>query len=241
MASESGIWALIPAAGSGSRMGTTVPKQYLPLAGLPVLTHTLNRLGSFPGLRGVVVGVSPNDRHWEQVEQQVRDLPVPLYRCEGGAERAETVLNALDHLSSQAHRGDRVLVHDAVRPCVRHADIAALIMATAGLGEGGLLAVPVVDTIKRGDDHDHVMETVDRNHLWRALTPQLFPMEALRTALRQAMDRGLVITDEASAMEFAGFRPLCVPGHADNIKITWPTDLALAEYYLAQQEQEGDR
>lgn len=241
MASDSGIWALIPAAGSGSRMGTKVPKQYLPLAGMPVLTHTLNRLGSFPGLRGIVVGLSPDDLHWEQVEQQVADLPVPLYRCAGGTERAETVLKALDHLSPQARRGDRVLVHDAVRPCVRHTDIATLIRATEGLEEGGLLAAPVVDTIKRSDDHNHVIETVDRNCLWRALTPQLFPMEALRTALQQAMDQGLAITDEASAMESAGFRPLCIPGNPDNVKITWPTDLALAEYILAQQEKESGR
>jgi 2-C-methyl-D-erythritol 4-phosphate cytidylyltransferase len=239
LASDSGIWALIPAAGSGSRMGASVPKQYLSIAGLPVLTHTLNRLGNFPGLRGIVVGLSPDDGHWAQVEVQVSNLPVPLYRCEGGVERAETVLKALHHLTRQAERGDRVLVHDAVRPCVRHGDISALIASVADRDEGGLLATPVVDTLKRSDEHNAVTETVDRNRLWRALTPQLFPIELLRDALEQAMDRNLPVTDEASAMEAMGLRPLCVPGQADNIKITWPEDLALAEYYLARQEQEG--
>ncbi len=220
-------------------MGGELPKQYLPLAGLPVLAHTLIRLGTFPGLRGIVVGLSPEDKRWPQLEAQVSHIPVPLYRCEGGAERADTVLNALRHLQTQARAGERVLVHDAARPCVRHEDIARLIEAVGDSEDGGILALPVSDTVKRCDADDRVTETVDRKPLWRALTPQLFPISELLQALEQAREQGVDVTDEAMAMERLGRRPRCVIGQGDNIKITYAEDLILAEFFLAQQAGEN--
>jgi 2-C-methyl-D-erythritol 4-phosphate cytidylyltransferase len=220
-------------------MGAEVPKQYLPLSGLPVLAHTLIRLGGFPGLRGIVLGLARDDALWPQVEAQVSHLPTPLYLCEGGAERADTVINGLRHLRAEAEAGDWVMVHDAARPCVRHEDIRKLIEAAADGDDGAILARPVSDTVKRCDPVGRIETTVDRSTLWRALTPQLFPMEPLLAALEAAQAEGIVITDEAMAMERSGRQPRCVPGQADNIKITYNEDLALAEFYLAQQAKEG--
>jgi 2-C-methyl-D-erythritol 4-phosphate cytidylyltransferase len=239
LANDAGYWALVPAAGSGRRMGADVPKQYLPLSGLPVLAHTLIRLAGFPGLRGIVVGLAPDDPYWPQVEAQVANLPVPLHVCEGGAERADTVINALRHLRAEADAGDWVLVHDAARPCVRHEDIHKLIEAAADGEDGAILALPVSDTIKRCDPLGWIESTVDRSTLWRALTPQLFPMEPLLEALEAAQADGVVVTDEAMAIERSGRRPRCVPAHADNIKITYNEDLALADFYLAEQAAEA--
>jgi len=156
----------------------------------------------------------------------------------GGAERAQTVLNGLRALETYAAPDDWVLVHDAARPCVRHTDIDSLLAAVAGHADGGLLALPLSDTVKRADHNGCIEETVPRTGLWRALTPQVFRLAALRDALESAMRAGVEITDEASAMEYSGARPRLVHGHADNIKITLPEDLALAELFLREQERE---
>jgi 2-C-methyl-D-erythritol 4-phosphate cytidylyltransferase len=215
-------------------MQAALPKQYLVLAGRPVLRLTLERLGSFPRLRGLLVGVAAGDSWWPQVA-----APAPprfLGSYTGGATRAETVLNGLRQLAARAVPGDWVLVHDAVRPCVRHADIDRLV--TEAGEDGALLALPLADTVKRADDAGRVVETVPRERLWRALTPQLFRIDALTHALAAALDAGAEVTDEAAAMERAGARPKLVAGQADNIKITVPGDLALAELYLRRQEAE---
>ena len=146
------------------------------------------------------------------------------------------MFNGLQQL--QAQPGDWVLVHDAARPCVRRSDIEALIDQVIPHADGGLLGLPVSDTVKRVDDEQKVIETVERAGLWRAQTPQLFPLDRLKTALQQAMDAGVQVTDEATAIELDGGHPMLVPGHADNIKITLPGDLALAELYLQRQQQE---
>ena len=216
-------------------MRATRPKQYLPLLGRAILQHTLERLGHYPRLRGLVVGIAADDAYWPTLATEIPNL---LTTYVGGAERAQTVLNGLRALETYAAPDDWVLVHDAARPCVRHADIDSLLAAVAGHADGGLLALPLSDTVKRADHNGCVEDTVARAGLWRALTPQVFRLAALSDALESAMRAGIEITDEASAMEYSGARPRLVHGHADNIKITEPEDLALAELFLREQERE---
>ncbi|MEK7712303.1 MAG: 2-C-methyl-D-erythritol 4-phosphate cytidylyltransferase [Pseudomonadota bacterium] len=235
-ASAPALWAVVPAAGGGARMRAARPKQYLPLLGRAMLLHTLERLGRYPRLRGLVVGIAADDAYWPTLATEIPNL---LNTYIGGAERAQTVLNGLRVLETYATPDDWVLVHDAARPCVRHTDIDALLAAVAGHADGGLLALPLSDTVKRADHNGCVEDTVARAGLWRALTPQVFRLAALSEALESAMRAGVEITDEASAMEYSGARPRLVHGHADNIKITVPEDLALAELFLREQERES--
>lgn len=218
-------------------MGSETPKQYLTLANKPVITHTLERLSTIRGVRSILVGISARDQYWPSVQENI----VPLAKVEieaytGGSERADTVLNGLNILADRAAVNDWVLVHDAARPCVRRGDIARLFSSIKD-GAGGLLAMPVADTVKRSDKAGYITATVPRDDLWRALTPQVFRYGMLRDALRSALDSGIAVTDEASAMEHAGARPLLVKGHGDNIKITHPEDLKMAELFLSMQEQ----
>ena len=226
-------WAVVPAAGSGRRMGSDIPKQYLQLCGRTVLEHTLGRLAGHPRIHGLVVALSADDPHWACLDL---DLPVPLHRAAGGSERCHSVLNALHTLDELADPQDWVLVHDAARPCIRHGDLDRLMDALSGHPVGGLLGLPVADTVKRTDAAGNVTATVDRQGLWRALTPQMFRLGVLRGALLRALERGHMVTDDASAIELAGLAPRMVEGHGDNIKVTRPGDLALAEMYLRQQE-----
>ena len=227
---------MVPAAGGGSRLGADRPKQYVALRGRPILLHTLDRLASYPRLRGILLGIAADDAYWPALNSSVPKL---IGTYVGGAQRAQTVLNGLQVLDQHAGPEDWVLVHDAARPCLRHADIDRLLAAVSGYADGGLLALPLSDTLKRAGDDNAVSETVTRTGLWRALTPQAFPIAALRHALDVALRAGIEITDEASAMEYTGAHPRLVPGHADNIKITLPGDLALAELYLREQENES--
>lgn len=229
-------WAVVPAAGVGARMGGDIPKQYLPLAGRTVIEHTLERLCSHPAVAAVVVALSASDTHFDRLNIACSR---PLHRAPGGAERCHSVLNALDVLEGHAADDDWVLVHDAARPCVRRDDIQRLMDTVAGHAVGGLLAVPVRDTMKRSDAGGVVTETVPREHLWHALTPQMFRFGELRAALRAALADGALVTDEAAAMERLGRMPVLVEGHGDNIKITRPEDLSLAAFHLQQQEAHG--
>ncbi len=221
-------------------MGSAKPKQYLLLRGRPVILHTLERLCHYPRLSGVMVGIPTQDRHWQAHETEAERLPKFLGTYPSGATRAHTVLNGLKALAAHAHENDWVLVHDAVRPCVRLSDIDALVSAVESGKDGGLLALPVADTVKRADKANCVAETVSRDGLWRALTPQMFRIATLRTALEKSLSRSAEITDEAAAIEAAGGHPKLVAGHADNIKITLPGDLALAELFLKQQEKNSE-
>ncbi len=227
----------MPAAGRGVRMGASRPKQYLLLGGRTVLEHTLERLDSFAPVSGIAVGIAPGDPYWPTLELHTPKL---LGSFVGGAERAQTVLNGLKFLDGRAADDDWVLVHDAVRPCVRHTDLFRLLEAVGTEPAGGLLGAPLADTVKRADNDGRVIATVPRDGLWRALTPQIFPIGVLRHALEGAIADGVEVTDEASAVEHAGRRPRMVAGHADNIKVTVPADLALAELYLACQAAESD-
>ena len=228
-------WAVVPAAGVGARMKAAVPKQYLPLGGATVLQQTLARLRGHRRIDGVVVALGAEDGWWPGLAVAGEG---PLETVVGGAERCHSVLNALDHLAAFAAEEDWVLVHDAARPCLRAGDVDRLMDRLDGHPVGGLLAVSVRDTMKRSDPHGEVEETVEREHLWHALTPQMFRLGALREALRGALEAGVLVTDEASAMEWSGLRPQLVEGHADNLKITRPEDLALAEFYLRAQGEE---
>lgn len=230
MLESASLIAVVPAAGVGSRMQADRPKQYLSIHGKTVLEHTLDKLLSHPMVTKVVVAVSESDPYFPH-------LPVATHpdviRVAGGKERADSVLSALNYIQDH-HRSEWVMVHDAARPCVTPHDIDALIDVAMQHEVGGILATPVRDTMKRADSAQNIAQTVDRQALWHALTPQLFRTEALTQALSQALAQQVVITDEASAMEWRGQRPALVQGRADNIKITQPEDLALAEFYLGR-------
>ncbi len=219
-------------------MNNSCPKQYLHLHGKPVLQHTLERL-CLPRIAEIFVCVAENDPYWETLI-----LPKPVIRINGGAERCHSVLNGLQALQKLAQPNDWVLVHDAARPCVRTTDIEKLMTQLAHHPVGGLLAVPVRDTMKRTEIEYHspinqepleITETVNRTGLWHALTPQMFRLNALLSALQNVLDNGELVTDDAQAMERLGHRPVLIEGHSDNIKITHPQDLSLAELYLQQQ------
>ena len=231
--SDVNIWAIVPAAGCGSRMRSATPKQYLDLSGRPVIEHTLAALFAVPRITGIVVAVADGDVTWPNIAGCFSDRR--LEQVSGGAERCHSVLNALEHLSATASGRDWVLVHDAARPCVQPADIDRLIDTCMRNTDGGLLGMPVSDTMKRVDTKGNVTATVDRRDLWHALTPQMFRAGQLLEALRQGIRAGKTLTDEASAMEAAGYAPRMVEGRRDNIKITVASDLQLAGFYLQRQ------
>lgn len=224
--------AVVPAAGVGKRMRADKPKQYLELAGKTLLEHTLQRLISHPRIQHVVVALHPHDPYFPQLPLAQQPW---LSRVDGGEERADSVLSGLQTLCTH----DWALVHDAARPCVSHHDISQLLALADKQQGGGILACPVRDTMKRAAQGTRqVLRTEDRKGLWHALTPQLFPAAQLIKALERARQHGIDITDEASAMEWAGHDVSLVSGSASNIKVTNPEDLALAEFYLQDKQQE---
>lgn len=184
-----------------------------------------------------MVGVSAEDSQWQAVANKLKHFPKLLGSFVGGETRAHTVLNGLHALAGRAKPQDFVMVHDAVRPCLRAEDIDRLIGAVKAHADGGLLALPVADTVKRVDGLKNVIETVSRANLWRALTPQMFSFQKLKHAIQESLIRGVDVTDEASAIEAVGDHPMVVAGHPDNIKITVPEDLPLAELFLRQQRR----
>lgn len=221
-----GIAAVIPAAGVGKRMLADKPKQYLRLHGKTILEHSIAPLLALPAVRQLYLALSPDDPYFSETKLAAEEI----IRVEGGAERVHSVLNALKQID--AEQMPWVLVHDAARPLVRATDIEQLIQRCLAEGHGGILATPVRDTMKRGTTR--VSITVDRQDLWHALTPQFFPTALLRKNIMAALAAGVVITDEASAMEWAGEPVLLVQGRSDNLKITQPADLQLAAFYLEQ-------
>jgi len=222
------IWALIPAAGIGSRMAADRPKQYLDLAGVPVIIHTLRAIDAYRPLKGILLGLSETDGEWPRVNSALAGLTTELITFNGGAERADTVLLGLQEIVRRGGENDWVLVHDAVRPLVSVTDINRLVSEVSNNTDGGLLALPVADTLK-SELQGCANSTVDRSHLWRALTPQFFPVARLMQALAQCRDQSMLVTDESSAIEHTGGKPRLVTGSADNIKLTYPSDLEMAE------------
>lgn len=217
------IVALVPAAGIGARASRThadqTPKQYRMIAGQPMLKHAVQALLSDPRIEQVQVITAAHD---EMAQELLSDLPRTRCCPVGGAERSDTVLNGLEQAGLANH--DWVLVHDAARPGLPLEALSRLIDACLDNGVGGLLAMPVADTIKSADQTGCVAKTVDRAHLWSAQTPQMFRAGLLLQALRQAKKSGQALTDEAQAMESAGHNPLLVPGSGRNAKVTWPDD-----------------
>lgn len=228
-------FAIVPAAGSGSRIGGAVPKQYLALRGRPMLWHTLSSLLQVARLQRVLVVLSPEDEYWNLHEQHWAALQagsrLQVLRI-GGATRADSVTHALQQLRSEVQVHDWMLVHDAARACIRTAQVDAMIDALRDDPVGGLLALPVADTLKRSDAAGRVQQTVPRDAMWQAQTPQMFRHGLLCEALAHAPG----VTDEAGAIEALGHAPRLVAGEASNFKITYAQDLALAEYILAAQD-----
>jgi 2-C-methyl-D-erythritol 4-phosphate cytidylyltransferase len=210
-------------------MRTGIPKQYLPLAGKTVLEITLDKLQSIPGIQGIVVAVAEDDVHFPTLT-----FGGGVTRVTGGAERADSVYQGLSWLKSQGRDRDWVLVHDAARPCVRADNIRRLIAKATADNCGAILAAPVADTLKKVSS-THIEHTVNRQDLWAAHTPQIFRVGELCEALASALSAGMPVTDEASAIEHIGGRVLVVADSRDNIKITQPEDLALAEQILLHQ------
>lgn len=230
------FWAVIPAAGVGSRMQADRPKQYLQLHDKTVLEHSLQRLLDHPSISGAVISLDANDAYWQDINFKHEK---PLMVVDGGKERCDSVLNALHGLKKELNASQDVwvLVHDAARPCVRRNDLTKLIEMASTEDDGGLLACPVRDTIKKQKQGSaNVDVTVDRSGLWHALTPQMFKLELLINALEKAASQKQHVTDDASAMELAGYHPKLVEGHEDNLKITRPFDLSLAELYIQNQQ-----
>lgn len=224
------FWVVIPAAGIGSRMQAAVPKQYLPLGRLTVLEHTLSCFLEHPKLLGVVVCLAAEDNCWASLA--VSKHPT-IQTTIGGKERADSVLAGLSLLAKQAQADDWVLVHDAARPNLQREDLDKLLLVASTDPVGGLLAVPARDTLKQIDHTRRVKKTLDRRVIWQALTPQMFHLDQLQSALQQGLKAGQPITDEASALELAGFSPLLVEGRSDNLKVTHPEDIQwLAPYFI---------
>lgn len=225
------FWAVIPAAGLGRRMGADRPKQYLDLAGRTVLEHTLDVFIRHSRITGLAVSIAESDTFFAQLAVRADK---PLIVVHGGDERCHSVLNALHALKGQAASDDWVLVHDAARPCLSHEDLNRLLEGLVTDPVGGLLATPVSDTLKHAGPDGRVAGTIDRSHLWRAFTPQMFRLGMLTNALESALSAGVLVTDEGAAMERAGHAPRLVEGSPANIKITSPADLALAAFFLGR-------
>lgn len=225
------VWAVVPAAGLGRRFGGDVPKQYLHVAGRPLIAHALDSLLADPRVTGVVVAVGEDDPHWPGWTEWAGRA---VHACIGGAERADSVLAAVSRVVAMDGSAAITLVHDAARPNLHASDLAKLLDAALDAAAGAILAAPVRDTLKRSADGHSIDGTIAREGLWRALTPQAFPAGRLRDALLACRERGIVPTDEAMAMEEAGARPAIVEGREDNLKVTTPADLALVEFLLAR-------
>ena len=224
-------WAVLPAAGRGSRFGGDVPKQYLDVAGAPLIGHALRALLAHGSVEGAVVVLAGDDAHWpgwDEIEGK------PLLTCTAGDARADSVLAGLAALPDSVRADDFVLVHDAARPNLCIEDLDQLLERGRMDPVGAVLASPVRDTLKQAGDDGGIDGTQSRERLWRALTPQLFRRLQLTRALESARDAGVVVTDESMAMERQGLRPLLVEGSEDNFKVTTPADLARFAFVLSQ-------
>ncbi len=236
------VWALVPASGIGTRMGADRPKQYLELEGRSLLARSLDRLLVHPRVEGAVVALAPGDAWWSKLGYRSSK---PLLTCEGGAERLHSVLSTLQRLEEHLDSDALVLVHDAVRPFLVQQDLSRLIAAAERDESGALLAAPLADTLKRvhrqeeGGQVDRVGDTIPRDGLWLALTPQAFRLSLLKSALHNALEQGQLVTDDASAMELLGFAPRLLRGDRRNIKLTHPEDLLLGRWILRSLGEES--
>lgn len=227
------IHVLIPAAGHGTRYGGAVMKQYLPVCGKAVLAHSISLFQFHPMISGITVILADDDQWFES---SVGQLAASVETVIGGETRAQSVRNGLQHVSDNHPEADWVLVHDAARPCLSPVSLERLLDRGLRSPNGAILAMPVGDTLKTAGDDQEIKATVDRKGLWAAQTPQLFPTQALANAIDAAHAAGHTLTDEASAMEFVGISPKLVMSSVANIKITHPSDLAIAEALLGRKQ-----
>jgi 2-C-methyl-D-erythritol 4-phosphate cytidylyltransferase len=225
-------FALVPAAGTGTRMGEDLPKQYRTIAGAPMIRHALGTLCASPRIEGVYVVLAAQDADWERFDWSGLGPKLAVLRC-GGPTRADSVLNGLHAIAGATAAEDWILVHDAARPCLSATQLDALIEQAGKDETGGILAVPVADTLKRAGPDRRIETTVPRERLWQAQTPQMFRYGLLR----EALSRSRIVTDEAGAVEALGYRPLLVESDAANLKVTWPADMALAERILRERKK----
>lgn len=226
-ASDEKIWVIIPAAGIGKRMGSDTPKQYLKIKNKTIIEHSISSFINRPEIFKILVVLHPDDAQWSRISNTENVLTTV-----GGETRAHSVMNGLQYLQEMVSKNDWVLVHDAARPCLNDEVLDRFIHAVKDHPIGGLLALPVSDTLKKIDTNHEVRETVSRESLWAAQTPQIFRYSVLYEALQHALDSDAVITDESSAIELSGGHPLVVKGDPRNIKVTRAGDLPLAEKFL---------
>lgn len=223
-------WVIIPAAGIGQRFGGSIPKQYQTILGKPVIEHTLIKFLYHPQIEKIVVVISKQDLFWQQLRLDFYHEKVMVVT--GGMHRSQSVYAGLEAIQHFAQPNDFVLVHDVVRPCITHADLNSLISSVANHPVGGILATKVRDTLKYVNNQNEIVNTLSRENVWHALTPQMFRYQILIQAMQQAIKDDITVTDEAGAIEALGFIPMIVEGRNDNIKITYHEDLALAEKYI---------
>ncbi len=226
------IWAVIPAAGSGSRFSKTELKQYQQIQDKTVLEHTVARLNQLP-LAGYVLAIGAQD---DVAKNLALSHPEKAHFCSGGAERVNSVLNALSYLKEFAAEDDWVFVHDAARPCVTLDCLQRLVNTAVHENCSAILAIPVRDTLKYVEQENVIAKTVSRDHLWQAQTPQISRLGILHYAIEKALQDGMSLTDEASALEYVGQQVKVVQGRSDNIKITYADDLELARLILVSQQ-----
>lgn len=224
--SGSKYWCIIPAAGIGTRVNADRPKQYVTLHSKTILEHVVNLFSSLQQIEKVVVVLNAKDHWWPTLTLQ---HPEKILTAIGGQERVHSVLLGLQFLSDFADPNDFVLVHDAARPCLQADDITRLLSELKNHPVGGLLGLPVVDTLKKVDENNNVIETISRADSWQAQTPQCFRYGLLKSAIEKALSENKMVTDESSAIENAGLKPKMILGNANNIKITFSEDLTLAE------------
>ena len=238
MSNSSPVWAIIPAAGSGSRMQADIAKQYLRFQGKTVIEHCLDRLLSHPQIDGAVVVLRDDDTTWDDLEYESEKT---IFIASGGEQRHHSVYNGLTTLQYRFGNEAIALVHDAARPVVSHQNLDKVIDAARQHEAGALLATPVADTLKLQGENMDVVSTVARDRLWRAMTPQVFHLQPLLNALKKVIDGNIEITDDAMAIEMAGYAPKIVAGSLLNIKITVPDDLKFAEMvWLNQRDQNNN-
>ena len=237
---DSGVWVILPAAGIGTRMKSEIPKQYLTIHSKTILEYTISRFLDSDAIAGILVVLSQGDPYWGEVSGRlsVTGVEAPfLQTTTGGSERADTVCNGLTYLAEELGLNDEqwVMVHDAARPCLSEKDLMSLLDVRESKRSGAILASPVKDTMKRAaSNNELISHTESREKLWHALTPQLFRLGELKTACPLAQRDNVLLTDEASAMEYIGAEVVLVEGASDNIKLTTPSDLPLIEFLLQQ-------
>ena len=233
MSNNNRLWVVIPAAGIGKRMGVDIPKQYITVCDKAIIEHTVEKFTSRNDLQGILVALSNSDQHWSTLELSENNK---ITTVTGGEERYKSVYNALCSLKNKADDDDWILVHDAVRPCITTSEIDQFIADLDHLnGIGGILALPCFETMKKANTNHEIEETIDRKFIWHAQTPQMFRYKKLFLAIEKIMNENIFITDEAMAMELAGYKPILIQGTHSNIKITDQNDLKYLESFLRQE------